>query len=218
MHLFEAALAWEEAGGDAGWASLADRIAKLAMTVFIDPDGGFLREFFSETWAPAAGDDGRLVEPGHQFEWAWLMARYARLRGRVDALQAARRLYENGRRGITERPVVAIDAMNDDMSVRSNRASLWPQTEWLKAALILGEVATDRDRVALLEDAAAAQRALWMYLTPAGLWRDKQLPRGGFIDEPAPASSLYHIMAAFTQVCDTARAGGLAHVTVTGLR
>lgn len=218
MHLFEAALAWEEAGGDAGWASLADRIAKLAMTVFIDPDGGFLREFFSETWAPAAGDDGRLVEPGHQFEWAWLMARYARLRGRVDALQAARRLYENGRRGIAERPVVAIDAMNDDMSVRSNRARLWPQTEWLKAALILGEVANDRDRAALLSDAASAQRALWMYLTPEGLWRDKQLPRGGFIDEPAPASSFYHIMAAFAQVCDTARAGGLANVTVTGLR
>lgn len=218
MHLFEAALAWEEAGGDAGWADLADRIAKLAMTVFIDPQGGFLREFFDAAWAPAPGDEGRLVEPGHQFEWAWLLARYARLRGRDDAFQAARRLYENGRRGVTERPVVALDALNDDMTVRSNRARLWPQTEWLKAALILGEVATERDRVALMEDAAAAQRAIWMYLTPQGLWRDKQLPGGGFIDEPAPASSFYHIMAAFSQLCDTAKARGLANVAVTGLR
>lgn len=48
--------------------------------------------------------------------------------------------------------------------------------------------------------AARAQRALSRYLTPVGLWRDKMLESGDFIDEPAPASSLYHIMAAYSQV------------------
>jgi mannose-6-phosphate isomerase len=29
-----------------------------------------------------------------------------------------------------------------------------------------------------------------------GLWRDRLLPDGTFVDEPAPGSSLYHIISA----------------------
>lgn len=209
MHLLEACLGWEAAGGDAGWAALADRVVDLAMTKFIDAEGGFLREFFAADWSPAAGEDGRLVEPGHQFEWAWLLARVGRARGRADVTAAAHRLYACGRRGVSQRPVIAVDALNDDGSVRSRRARLWPQTEWLKASLILAESAVDGERQRLMDDAAAALRALWLYLTPEGLWRDKHLPQGGFIDEPAPASSLYHIAAAFGQLVDTGRSEGV---------
>ena len=209
MHLLEACLGWEAAGGDAGWTALADRVVDLALTKFIDPNGGFLREFFGADWAPAAGEDGRLVEPGHQFEWAWLLARVGRARDRADVTRAAQRLYAAGRTGVSERPMIAIDALNDDGSVRSHRARLWPQTEWLKASLILAETAADGERQRLMDDAATAMRALWLYLTPDGLWRDKRLPRGGFIDEPAPASSLYHIAAAFGQLAETGRVEGL---------
>lgn len=209
MHLLEACLSWEAVGGDAGWTALADRIVDLAMTRFIDPEGGFLREFFGPDWAPAPGDDGGLVEPGHQFEWAWLLARVARSRDRPDLLAASRRLYAHGRKGVAERPAIVIDAMNDDGTVRSGRARLWPQTEWLKASLILIESANDGERQRLLDDAAAALRALWLYLTPDGLWRDKHLPQGGFLDEPAPASSFYHIAAGFDQLAKTGRVEGL---------
>ena len=209
MHLLEACLGWEAAGGDAGWTALADRIVDLALTKFIDAEGGFLREFFGADWSPAAGEDGRLVEPGHQFEWAWLLARVGRTRGRSDITAAALRLYAAGRAGVLDRPVIAVDAMNDDGTIRSRRARLWPQTEWLKASLILAEAATDGERQAFIEDAAKALRALWLYLTPEGLWHDKHLPQGGFIDEPAPASSFYHIAAAFSQLMQTGRAEGL---------
>ncbi len=209
MHLLEACLGWETAGGDAGWSALADRVVDLALTRFIDPDGGFLREFFGADWAPAAGEDGRLVEPGHQFEWAWLLARVGRARGRDEVTNAAQRLYAAGRKGVWERPMIAVDALNDDGTVRSRRARLWPQTEWLKASLILAETAADGERQRLMGDAAMALRSLWLYLTPEGLWRDKRLPQGGFIDEPAPASSLYHIAAAFGQLAETGRVEGL---------
>ena len=101
MHLLEACLGWEAAGGDAGWTRLADRIVDLALARFIDPEGGFLREFFGPDWTPAAGEDGRLVEPGHQFEWAWLLTRVGRARDRADIKTAARRLYAAGRRGVS---------------------------------------------------------------------------------------------------------------------
>lgn len=203
MHLLEAAMAWEGQSADSRWAGLADRLTGIAMRTFIDERGGFLREFFNEDWSPADGEDGRLVEPGHQFEWAWLLTRYALSRDDADARAAARRLYENGRRGVGQRPSVALDAMNDDLTVRSRRARLWPQTERLKAALILAEGADGDDRVELLADAGAALRGLQMYLTEDGLWRDKRLPTGAFIDEPSPASSLYHIMNAYEQLRST---------------
>ena len=209
MHLLEACLAWEETGGDAGWTELADQVARLARSTFIDAEGGYLREFFGADWAPAAGEAGRLVEPGHQFEWAWLMARHARARNDESALDVARKLYAHGTAGVSERMAVAVDAMNDDGTIRSRRARLWPQTEWLKAALILAELSHDGARQAYLEDAAAAQRALWLYLTEDGLWRDKRLQDLTFVDEPAPASSFYHIMAALRQLSDTCRSSEL---------
>ncbi len=202
MHLLEACLAWEEAGGDGEWGRLADRVVRLAQTTFIDPDEGYLREFFDADWQPTAGEDGTLIEPGHQFEWAWLFVRHARLRGLTGNPEVALRLYAAGRRGVGERSRVAVDALNDDYTIRSDRARLWPQTEWLKSALILSEHDAEI-RDAMLADAQAALSALWLYLTPDGLWHDKRLPDQTFLDEPAPASSLYHIVAAFRQVRDT---------------
>lgn len=206
MHLLEACLAWENVSEDPAWAAFSDRLVDLATSVFIDRQGGFLREFFREDWTPADGEDGSLVEPGHQFEWSWLLTRYGLARSDNRALAAARTLYDRGRVGIIGRPGVAVDAMNDDLSIRSGRARLWPQTEWLKASLILAEQARDGERTDLLNDAAAAQRALWLYLKPDGLWHDKRLPDGRFLDEPSPASSFYHIMAAFQQLSGTAGA------------
>jgi mannose-1-phosphate guanylyltransferase/mannose-6-phosphate isomerase len=203
MHLLEAALAWEEVGGGDQWTALADQIVHLARTQFIDAETGSLREFFNADWSPAAGDDGRLVEPGHQFEWAWLIARYGRSRNDAASIADAWRLYESGLKGVDPKRGIAMDAMNIDGSIRSPRSRLWPQTEWLKASLILATLSDDGRRTQCLDQAARAQRALWQYLTPQGLWRDKMLENGSFIDEPAPASSFYHIMAAYIQLRET---------------
>ncbi len=190
MHVLEASLAWIEAG-EGDWDSLADEMAEMALSTFIDADGGFLREFFDEDWKPADGRDGRRVEPGHQFEWSWLMSRWGRLRGRQDALNAARSLFEHGKRGVDARGI-AVNALWDDLTVCEPEARLWPQTEYMKAALALGEEA----------DALAAANGLWLYLqTPAaGVWYDKLRPDGTFVDEPAPASSFYHIICAIAEL------------------
>jgi len=214
MHLLEACLAWEEAnleagGGDPGWAQLADRIVDLALTRLIDPEAGYLRELFAADGSPAPGEQGRLVEPGHQFEWAWLLARHGRARGQAATITAARRLYACGKLGVGARRRVAVDALNDEAVIVSRRARLWPQTAWMKAALVLAELAQGDERATLLDSAAAAQRALWRYLTPDGLWRDKLLENGTFIDEPAPASAFYHILGAHLQLGATAERLGL---------
>lgn len=204
MHLLEACMAWEAIEPEGEWRQMADEIVGLARRAFIDAEGGFLREFFDAEWRPAAGDDGRLVEPGHQFEWAWLLTRWGRLRGDAWAAGAATRLYEIGVRGVDDGRGVAIDSLNDDLTVRSDQARLWPQTERLKAALILAEAAEGGRRILLLDDARKALAGLQRYLEPSGLWRDKMRPDGSFVEEPAPASSLYHIMVAYEQMRATA--------------
>lgn len=203
MHLLEAALAWEAVEPDGPWAGMADTIVGLAQAHFIDGSGGFLRESFGPDWRPADGEAGRLVEPGHQFEWAWLLTRWGRLRGDPWALEAARRLFAAGERGLDAARGVAIDELDETLRPRSSRARLWPQTEWLKAALILAEEAEGEDRARLIDSAAAALRGLRLYFAPSGLWRDKLGADGVFETEPAPASSLYHIVAAYQQLRET---------------
>jgi mannose/cellobiose epimerase-like protein (N-acyl-D-glucosamine 2-epimerase family) len=83
MHLFEAALAWIELDDDPTWQRMADAIATLCLDKFIDPANGALRENFAADWSPAAGLAGRLCEPGHHYEWAFLLDRWAGLSGRA---------------------------------------------------------------------------------------------------------------------------------------
>jgi mannose-6-phosphate isomerase len=187
MHLLEAALAWEEAGA-ADWGGLADELVELCLGRFIDSERGFLREVFDPDWGPAAGEAGRLVEPGHQFEWAWLLERWGRRRGRADARRAARRLFEIGRLGVEPVRGLVVNALEDDLSVADAATRLWPQTERLKAALILGE-----DAEAL---SAAEGLARFLVVPTQGVWHERGRADGRFIDEPAPATSFYHIMCA----------------------
>lgn len=192
MHLLEAALAWTEVDDDQRWTELADRVAELALSRFLNPMRGLVREHFTCDWSPAAGLDGRWVEPGHQFEWAWLLDRWAEARGRAEGGEVARRLYRAGLAAVDPERGVAVNVVLDDGAVHDADARLWPQTEWIKAAVRLGEAA----------EVDAAVRALTPYLDVpvAGLWRDRRLASGGFAEEPSPASSFYHLVGAIAQL------------------
>lgn len=208
MHLFEASLAWEAAGGDAGWTRMADGIANLALTRFIDADTGALREFFDADWRPAPGTPGRIVEPGHQFEWAWLLLRWGRSRQRPDAVTAGLRLLEIGEtHGVDAARGVGFNSLLDDFSIHDHGARLWPQTERVKAAVLAAEITGDAAYWSL---AARAADGLLRYLdTPVkGLWWDKLSPDGIFTDEPAPASSFYHIVCAILELDRAVTAAG----------
>jgi mannose-6-phosphate isomerase len=204
MHLFEASLAWIEAqgatGGDAGWRAMADEIAELALGKFIDPVSGGLREYYDGDWNPAPGVQGRIIEPGHQFEWAWLLLRWGKLAGRGDAIQAALRMIEIGDGpGVDPARGVAIFALLDDMSVHDDVARLWAQTERIKAGALAVEVTGDPR---WWETVVGGAEGLIKYFdTPVkGLWRDKLQADGTFVDEAAPASSFYHIVCAILEL------------------
>lgn len=208
MHLLEACLAWTEIGGDLSWRALADEIGDLALSKFIHAESGQIREFFDLDWGPASGVDGRICEPGHQFEWGWLLLRWGKLAGRQDAIVAALRMIDVGEaHGIDAARGAAINALLDDFSVHDNGARLWPQTERIKAAVLAAGLTGEAKYWAM---AAAGAEGLLAYLRAPvpGLWRDKYQPDETFVDEPAPASSFYHIALAIAELDRAVRAIG----------
>jgi mannose-6-phosphate isomerase len=208
MHLFEASLAWVETGLDAdgGWRAMADEIAQLALGKFIDPKSGGLREFYDGDWNAAPGVQGRIIEPGHQFEWGWLLLRWGQLAGRDDAIKAALRMIEIGEGpGVDPARGVAVFALLDDMSVHDDIARLWAQTEQIKAGVLAARITGDPR---WWTTAANGAEALLKYFdTPVkGLWRDKLRADGTFVDEAAPASSFYHIVCAILELDNAVKA------------
>lgn len=193
MHLLEACLAWAETGNDPGWTDWTRQIVELATQKFIRRGSGSLGESFMADWCPAPGVAGRIVEPGHQFEWAWLLLR-SESRHPGPLRELALRLIAIGEQAGVHNQV-AVNALLDDLSVHDANARFWPQTERLKAALLAARLTDDTK---YWEMAAAAAATLLPYLdTPVpGLWFDLQLPSGELVNSPAPASTFYHLVGA----------------------
>ena len=61
-----------------------------------DPETGAVIEFFAEDWSPAPSDEGLLREPGHQFEWVWLLHEYFRATRDDSIGRYAERLFSFG--------------------------------------------------------------------------------------------------------------------------
>lgn len=203
MHLFEATLAGcEVCAGSSLWKSLADEIAEFALAHFFDANG-LLHEFFDPDWKFTAGTPGRIVEPGHQFEWAWLLLRWAGDR-HPKARAVAMKMIE-----VTEanciRNGLALQQVLDDFSPHDGSARLWPQTERLKAGALAARLTGDAKYVTMT--IAAAQGLLRYLETPIpGLWYDRVDVHGKLVDEPAPASTFYHLVVAVAEISALARA------------
>lgn len=202
MHLLEAALFWAAHDPeDPRWMALARSLTRLCADRLVDPATDALHEVFLGDWMRAPGPAGEITEPGHHFEWAWLIDR--------DDLGAPRglslRLCEHAERvGVDRARGVAVDSVGVDGAVLNAHARLWPQTERLKAALAMRL----HDPVLWTERAIEAADALVAYTaaSPKGLWLDCMAPDGSLREEAAPASSLYHITCA---VSELARKTGL---------
>jgi mannose/cellobiose epimerase-like protein (N-acyl-D-glucosamine 2-epimerase family) len=191
MHLLEAYLAWAEIGQDAGWAAGVRSMVDLALSRFIRKDGGAFGESFLATWQPTPGIAGRIIEPGHQFEWAWLLLRCERWHARPLRDTALRLIAIGDEFGVHDG--VAVNALEGDFSVKDANARLWPQTERLKAALLAAALTGDQ-RYWSMAEAAALSWVPYLGTSVPGLWLDVRLPNGEFVDAPAPASTFYHLV------------------------
>jgi len=204
MHLLEAALAWLDVGGGSEWRALADELGELALSHLIDPATGMLHESFDNSWKPTQDAAGRLVEPGHQFEWAFLLMRWGQRR--ADVREAAFRLIDGAEtHGV--RGGVAINAIANDTSIHDGSARLWPQTERLRAAALAARLYGDARYWKMTGDAAAGLLRYFATDVP-GLWYDRLTRSGEFMRETVTAGNLYHIVGAIYEVAALVRSMG----------
>ncbi len=199
MHLLEAALALYEASGEDLFADLAHELVRLFRSHFHHADTGTLGEFYDDLLQPAPADAGTHVEPGHHYEWAWLLDRYARLFGGALDTEIMQ-LYQFAETyGRDPSGSAVLDVVNRDGTVRHASSRLWPQTEALKAhaAMARRDVAVDRR----IEAGLATLLDKHLTACPRGMWRDHFTTVDGCaMGAKIPASSLYHVMMAFAEL------------------
>ena len=197
MHLFEAALAWVAIDSSEEWKELAHELFHLCESKFIDKTTGALCEHFDEGWIPQRTNGHFIFEPGHHYEWAWLMANYQELTG-VECELLRHSLYTLAdQHGINDKHL-AVDEVWSNFTVKKGSSRFWPQCERIKAAVKLGLESSASVQPSFAKSADEAMEALFTYLqTPVkGLWQDVIQENGEFSKQDPKGSSLYHIINA----------------------
>ncbi len=177
MHLLEALLAL-------GWQQEADALVALFHDRFYDEKSGSLGEHFDECWEPLDTPEGQIVEPGHHFEWVWLLHGRSSAPGLFDFAC---------RHGVDEDGGV-FDQVDRSGSVLVATKRLWPQTEGIKAYAVRGEL--DLMRVAL-------DYCFSHYVDPThGGWNEHLTRDGQVFSRFMNATSVYHVVMALTEAAN----------------
>lgn len=167
MHLLEAMLALHEASGDARWLTEADALVQLFHDRLYHRPSGTLREFFALDWN-LHSERGKIVEPGHQFEWVWLLHEYRKRGGALDITKEADILFRFALRYGFDAEFAGIhDQVTPDGAPLLRTRRVWPVAEAIKACVAMTEAGSDHraeaDRLAahLLHDFAPPGQLAW---------------------------------------------------------
>ena len=198
MHLLEGLLALWSASSDKRYLERAGYVVDLFESRFFQPSSGTLCEYLDDELRPASGIDGAIVEPGHHYEWIWLLRWFERETGRpvarhVDALYAHANNHGFDADGLI------VDELLADGSCRQPSRRLWPITEAIKANIAearLGRPGAEERAAALVECLATR------LLQPAtrGGWIDRLDLNGNWAVDHMPASTFYHIVCALHEL------------------
>lgn len=188
MHLLEACLAAAHAFANERYLAHASALVQLMKGRLFN--GAFIGEAFDVAWIALPG---QAFEPGHQFEWVWLLNAYTSQGGGAEP-EIMRALLAAGERGVSERNLV-YDALDptDVLSKRTSRT--WPNTERLRAYLAM----LDRfnQRSPLIEQCVDTLFEFYLSGPEKGLWVDQIDAEGRPLPGPVPASTFYHLFGAF---------------------
>lgn len=203
MHLFEALIAWHGATGEDVWLRRADDIYALFGNRLFDAETGTLGEFFNEDWSRAPGTLGKTVEPGHHFEWVWLLHQYGRASG-ANVEPQADALYRFAEEHGIDRDPGPAQGLSFDSVLRHGASldenkRLWVQTEAIKAQVARMEFHHDDAAAMRLEELLDRLFALYLSVSP-GNWQEHLDKQGQSFSKTTPATSLYHLFLALTEV------------------
>lgn len=205
MHLTEAYLAAAALDEPPAWAEAGVRtLAEGILARFIDTRTGSITELPVDE----ASTDNR-IEPGHQFEWFYLVRGHAVVFTRSEA---GRRLAETLARAVDAACADGVDAetqgvclaLNLDGTMRDASQRIWAQTEYGRALALCTET-----QGAMLARLLPAWSARFLH---AHGWNEVVDPAGQRLRADMPSSTPYHITT-FYEAARSALSGSPARCT-----
>jgi N-acylglucosamine 2-epimerase/mannose-6-phosphate isomerase len=197
MHLLEAALELTEADRSERFRQVAEVILGLFRQHMFEPSGRLV-EAYGEGWAPVHGA-ARRVEPGHLYEWTWLLHRAGAVLGR-DLAAEARALHGFAEaHGLDPATGLAFDGLDGEALAPRRTYRIWCQTEALKAhlALLEHQGIDTRARIAATLDLLLDR---YLAIPLKGGWQDRFADGWAPVSPDVPASILYHLLLAFSEL------------------
>jgi mannose-6-phosphate isomerase len=192
MHMLEGLLSLWAASGERRYLDRAGRIFDLFAAHFFQADHGVLGEYYDDHLVRIAGVTGDIVEPGHHYEWVWLLRWFERESGRA-VTPYADALYRHADAHGYDRDGLIVDELLRDGRVHRPSHRTWPVTEAIKGNLAeaaVGRAGAAR-RVAALAECLHGR--FFAGVTPGG-WMDRLDGQGRPATDFMPASTLYHVL------------------------
>ncbi|HYM30330.1 MAG TPA: AGE family epimerase/isomerase [Candidatus Cybelea sp.] len=196
MHLMEGFLALSQATGGREFESYAGNLLALFDERIYDKTTHTVGERFAEDWSPSA-DRGDVVEPGHHFEWAWLLwGLAAQFEWRSSATVAVRLHDWAMRHGIDRQNGGVWDEARRDGSVVTANKRIWPLCEAIRsvAARLRQNIATDTAERRVLS--GFVDLLFERYLKPDGTWIEQYDRDWRPLVTELPGSTGYHVVSA----------------------
>lgn len=195
MHLFEAMTELYRVTGAPRYRTIAEQCLALFTDIFLQP-GGRVHEYFAADWGPH--DGAQAVEPGHMAEWIWLLDRYETVIGQGTGVDIA---------ALFAQVLAGRDAsglLRDSTLPPAATRRLWPQTEFLKASLVLRARGMDLPPEARPDAILDRLFAEYLDMPVPGGWYDKRGENGELVSTDMPSSTFYHLYVAFRAYLDAA--------------
>ena len=201
MHLTEAMIVLRDSTGHARFAEESEALVTLCLERFYDNASSTLAEAFDAGWRRDRTSGAPMIEPGHHYEWVWLLHQHLGPgAGPAATEQAMQRLFAFATRfGQDAASGLVRDAVHEDGTPASHEHRLWPQAERLKAWLAMAE----RHGVDARGPVQQGIDQLFRYYldtTPAGTWIEHRTATLAPKADKIPTSSFYHIVLAFAEV------------------
>ncbi len=187
MHLTEAYLAAHEATGDAAFERALAELAEAVSRTFVHTSTGAIAEL-------PIGEAGNRIEPGHQFEWFYLVERAGRAVAASGLAASLERAFDFAQRhGVDTATGGVCAALNEDGSIQEPTQRIWAQTEYLRALATRGRPA---DLIAL---PSQIERFRTRFLHPLG-WYESKTAGGDIARADMPSTTPYHLATAYASL------------------
>ncbi|MFM0203758.1 AGE family epimerase/isomerase [Paraburkholderia fungorum] len=184
MHLTEAWLVAREATQDSAFDSRLRKLADAIERTFLHAPTGCIAELPS-------GADGNRLEPGHQFEWFWLVKRAGTLMDGSGLEEALSRAFGFAQQHGVDPVTGGVCASLDEAGrIKDATQRIWAQSEYLRALVTVDDDAARRALPGQIE------RFRQRFLHPQG-WFECKTGAGDVSRADMPSTTPYHLATAY---------------------